>query len=284
MAQHPLLICAANFSEGRDRSIIEQIRDSAAAAASVLDVHSDADHNRCVITVAGSPEHLLPAVVAASQTAVRLLDIGIHRGAHPRIGVVDVVPFTPWDGAPMTTAIDAAGAFADLAWQNARLPSFFYDAASEEGLSLPEVRKRAFKDLLPSRGEGPHPTAGAVAVGARPALVAFNMMLDSQDLPVGAWIAKQIRVPGKVRALAFFLDSRGAVQVSVNLLDPLSVTILDVLEQVEGLAATCGLSISQTELVGLAPKGAFDGRQASDLRMTGEARFLEEELARCGLR
>lgn len=282
MAPHPVLICPANFSEGRDPGLIHQIQHAASTFATVADVHQDPDHNRCVVTIVGSADRLVPALVAASTKAVHLLDIRGHSGVHPRIGSVDVVPFVPWGGSSMADAIDAAKRFSDQAWEQIDLPSFFYDAASSKGLTLPEVRRRAFSDLLPDRGEGPHPSAGAVAVGARPPMVAFNMMLSSSDLDLGSSIAKQLRVPGKIRALAFFLPSRQAVQVSMNLLDPVATTMGDAFDRVVGLASAAGVDVTEAELVGLAPKGAFGGRKPSDLRMTKEAKVLEEELERFG--
>lgn len=182
--------CVVNISEGRDRERIERIADAAGPA--LLDVHIDADHHRSVLTLAGTEA---PRAVAAE--AVRLLDLRSHAGAHPRIGVVDVVPFVALEGASAADATAARDAFCAWAGEALGVPCFRYGPER----TLPEIRRRAFDGLLPDCGPpAPHTTAGAMAVGQRPVLVAYNVWLAEPDLALAKRIAVELRSPS-VRAL-----------------------------------------------------------------------------------
>lgn len=233
--------CVANLSTA-DARVVADLSDAAGGA--LLDVHTDADHNRSVFTLAG------PGVETAARSlaslAVSRLDLSRHRGAHPRIGVVDVVPFVPLGKTGMAEAVAARDSFASWASTTLGLPCFLYGPERD----LPYVRRHAFNGLVPDLGPPlPHPSAGAVAVGARPPLVAYNLWLASSDLRAARRIAAAIRQPG-LRALG--LELSGAVQVSVNLLDPLRIGPPEVYDLVA--AAT---PVARAELVGLLPEDAL---------------------------
>jgi glutamate formiminotransferase len=262
-----MLACVVNVSEGRDRRVIAAL--AAAGGGPVLDVHSDPDHHRSVFTLAGPG--LEDAVQGLARRTVELIDLAAHDGVHPRLGALDVVPFTPLgddgspvfaggdggddgddggdDGAgpPLADARRARQRFATWAGTTLALPCFLYGPER----SLPEVRRGAFAGLDPDTGPArPHPTAGACAVGARFALVAYNLWLSTGELDVATSIAAAVRRPG-VRTLG--LATAGVTQVSCNLIDPLSVGPAQVYDEVDRLAGAAGVSLTRAELVGLAP-------------------------------
>jgi glutamate formiminotransferase len=230
-----VLECVVNISEGRDLQVIGAI--AAAAGRDLLDVHTDPDHHRSVLTLVGTD-----AVRSVAREAIARLDLRDHAGAHPRIGVVDVVPFVALDGSTPAEALAARDAFTVWAADELGVPCFRY--GSER--TLPEVRRLAFVGLDPDTGPpSPHPSAGAMAVGARPVLVAYNVWLTSPDLALARQIAKDIRGPA-VRALGLQVGDH--VQVSVNLVDPAAVGPAEVTDAV---AARAG--VARCELVGLVP-------------------------------
>ncbi len=229
------LACVVNISEGRRGEILTEIAD--AAGADLLDVHTDPHHNRSVLTLIGER-----APRAVARAAVARLDLRTHRGVHPRIGVVDVVPFVPVDPSPMAEAVAARDGFAAWAAGELGVPCFLYGPER----SLPDVRRGAFTSLSPDRGPAsPHPTAGACAVGARRPLVAYNLWLTSSDLELARRVARDLRGPA-VRALGLPVGDR--VQVSMNLIDPAVVGPADVYDRVATMA-----DIARAELVGLIP-------------------------------
>jgi glutamate formiminotransferase / 5-formyltetrahydrofolate cyclo-ligase len=232
--------CVPNISEGLRTDVVAAI--AATAGDSVLDVHSDADHNRSVVTLVGEE-----ASRHVARAAVERLDLRHHTGAHPRFGVVDVVPFVPLAGETTAGAEAARDRF--LAWiaDELGVPGFAYG----RDRSLPDVRRRAFRDLVPDAGPPvPHPTAGAVAVGARDVLVAWNLWLAEPDLTRARTVAAQVRGP-HVRALGLRVGSR--VQVSLNLIDPLVVGPVEAWDLVTAL-----VPVARAELVGLAPAAVLD--------------------------
>jgi glutamate formiminotransferase len=263
-----LLECVVNVSEGADAPRIARI--AAAAGGALLDVHSDPHHNRSVLTLVGEEA---PRRVAAE--AVALLDLGEHTGVHPRIGVVDVVPFVPLAGATLADAEAARDRF--LAWAATELgvPGFAYGRER----TLPEVRRRAFRDLAPDAGPPhPHPTAGAVAVGAREVLVAWNVWLARPDRERAREVAATVRGP-HVRALGLAVGDR--VQVSMNLISPLVVGPAEAWDAVTAHEAAAG-----AELVGLVPASVLDRTDPerwSQLDLDPE-RTIEARLARAGAR
>lgn len=247
-----MLECVVNVSEGRDAEALAALRS--VAGADLLDLHSDPDHHRSVLTMVGEAA---PAAVA--RAAVARLDLRRHVGAHPRLGVVDVVPFVALDGDE-ACAGDAADRFVTWLGEALGVPAFRYGDGHP---SLPEVRRRAFRDLAPTAGPcAPHPTAGATAVGARPLLVAYNVWLAAHDLPAARAAARAVRGPA-VRALGLGVGARA--QVSMNLLDVHRFGPADAYDAVAALVPITG-----AELVGLLP--------ASALAAVPEARWPQLDL------
>ncbi|HKA04827.1 MAG TPA: hypothetical protein VKD67_10870, partial [Acidimicrobiales bacterium] len=235
-----MLECVVNVSEGRDHALLNDL--AAAVGTNLLDLHADPDHHRSVFTLVGTDA---PRALAAA--AVALLDISSHAGVHPRLGVVDVVPFVPLAGSSLADAVAARGDFA--AWFAGELgvPCFVYGPER----SLPEVRRRAFRDLNPDAGPNrPHPTAGACCVGARGVLAAFNVWLATSDVTLARRVAAAVRSPS-VRALGLACGHR--VQVSMNLVDPETTGPAAAYDAVAALAPVSG-----AELVGLVPAAVLD--------------------------
>ncbi|MDA8343766.1 MAG: hypothetical protein M0007_16310 [Actinomycetota bacterium] len=268
--------CVVNISEGRDRDLIDAV--AAAAGPELLDVHADAHHHRAVITLGGPLAAVEQAARSVAAEAVRRIDLRTHQGVHPRFGAVDVVPFVPLGpdraapalpAAPggMDAAVAARDRFARWAADDLAVPCFLYGP----GRTLPEVRRGAFTTLVPDTGPSrPHPTAGAMAVGARPVLVAYNVWIDA---PGGAaalarTVAAAIRAPA-IRALGLDLD--GAAQVSCNLVDPARTGPDHVYDSIADLVARAGGTVVRAELVGLAP--------AATLSAVPRERWAELDLA-----
>lgn len=231
-----MLECVINISEGRDQSILVALRD--AAGFDLLDVHTDPDHNRSVFTVVG---HDAPRRLTAR--AAELLDVSIHTGVHPRLGAIDVVPFVPLKGSTMTDAIEARDAFAQWASEHLHIPCFLYGPER----SLPTVRRDAWKELFPVVPDmPPHPTAGAICVGARQPLIAYNLWLSGVDLNTTKKIAAAVRTD-HMRTLG--LQVGRFTQVSMNLIEP---DIAGPLEAYRAVAVHA--KIYRAELVGLVPE------------------------------
>ncbi|MFN2507082.1 MAG: glutamate formiminotransferase [Acidimicrobiales bacterium] len=265
----PLLECVVNVSEGRDRAVIDAL--AAATNGYLLDIHSDPDHHRSVLTLAGDGG-LEEAVRRLATEAVRRIDLSRHRGSHPRLGAVDVVPFVPLAGADLAGAVAARNRFAAWAAATLAVPCFLYGPER----SLPDVRRQAFANLPPDTGPSvPHPTAGAACVGARRLLVAYNVWL-SGDAPVeqAREIARDLRGPG-VRALG--LDVGGAAQVSLNLVDPARFGPAEAYDAVASRAP-----VDRAELVGLLPALVLEGipQPRWELLDLDPARTIEARLGR----
>ncbi|MBU0687591.1 MAG: glutamate formimidoyltransferase [Candidatus Margulisbacteria bacterium] len=271
----PILECVPNFSEGRDKSKIEQILHyvRAAAEVDVLDLHSDPDHNRSVLTMTGESEHVVNAAFALTEKAAELININKHTGVHPFIGAVDVIPFIPVKGTTMAHASKAAVDVSMRIWNELKIPIYLYGEASfiPHRSNLANVRRGGLKVLReeieteerhPDIGDPKlHPRAGAVAVGARNFLIAFNVNLDSKDLALAKEIAKSIREKhgglAGVKALGVPLESRGGiVQVTVNITDHQETSIKDVFNSIRSKAKARGVQVLESELVGLIPEDA----------------------------
>jgi glutamate formiminotransferase len=290
-----------NFSEGRDQGVIRRLQRAVAAVEGVklLDSHSDPDHNRTVLTFAGPLAQVCLAAMRVAREAVALIDMRAHVGVHPRMGAVDVVPFVPLGGTPMASCADAARQVARYMGEELGVPAFLYGAAAaaDRPRQLSKIRG-AGHDSIEALGAGlrapdfgpasPHPSAGAVAVGARPPLIAFNVMLDGSDMEQAERIARGVRESSgglrAVQALAFALPSRGQAQVSMNLLDFEATGLAAVLARVRGLAAREGAGVAACELVGLLPEAALAGLEGEALPGTpGPADTIESRLAGPGL-
>ncbi len=286
MSQPHIVECVPNFSEGRDSSIIDSLVRSIEAVPQVAVLHrtSDADHNRSVITFAGRGEAVLEAAVRVAAEAVARIDLTRHQGAHPRVGAIDVLPFVPLDTTPMEVCVDLAHRAGHRIASEVGLPVYFYEAAALQPsrIRLEQVRRGQFEGLRdevlvneerqPDLG-GPalHPTAGAVIIGARRFLIAFNINLQSDDLALAKDIARQIRESSggfpAVKALGLALPTRGLVQVSMNLTDFDRTSLFAVFDAVSRLAAERGVGVVESELIGLLPRRALEQSAAQFLKL-----------------
>lgn len=246
-----------NISEGRDARLIDAIGQAAGSA--LLDIHRDSDHHRSVFTIAARDAGVTEAATRRlTEVAFEDLDLRRHSGVHPRLGVVDVVPFVALGTTPPETAVAAARAFADWLARVHHVPAFLYDLASPDGITLPMVRRDAFAARAPDRGpETRDPRLGATAVGARRPMIAVNVELATDDLALAKAISSSVRerdggLPG-VRALGMVLASRSTVQVSMNLVDLDAVSLEQACTEVRRLAALASVTVERVELVGLLP-------------------------------
>jgi glutamate formiminotransferase len=275
-----------NFSEGRDSACVAALESSIAAVpgAIVLDRTSDTDHNRSVITFAGRPEPVLEAAVRVAARAAELIDLTRHQGVHPRLGSLDVLPFVPLHGATLADCAELAHRAGERIWNELRIPVYFYEAAAKR----PECRKLedARRGTLPPDLGGPalHPTAGAIIVGARKVLIAFNINLATSDIAVAKDIARSIRassggLPG-VKALGLPLASRGLVQVSMNLTDFEQTSVHTVFDTVRLLAAARGVEVADSELIGLLPRQVVETAFAHFVKLPSfdSTRVIENRL------
>jgi glutamate formiminotransferase / 5-formyltetrahydrofolate cyclo-ligase len=264
----PLFEAVPNFSEGTDATKISRISEAVRAISGVriLGLHSDPDHNRSVLTFAGGADSVLEGAIALAKACAAELDLASQSGVHPRMGVLDVLPFVPLEGANMDDAVRLAHR-AGESLGSLGFPVYLYGSAAttKHRRSLPDVRRGGYEGVA-SRLEDPlwkpdygpktlDPHRGAVAVGARPFLVAFNAYLDTDDVEVAKAVARKVRESGgglpAVRALGFGVG--GKAQVSMNLTDFEQTPIPVALEAVRSAAAGFGASVESTELVGLAP-------------------------------
>ncbi len=295
-----LIECIPNFSEGRRPEVIDQITDAvrSVAGVSLLDVQSDPTHNRCVVTFVGHEGPIAEAAFRAVEKASELIDLNQHDGAHPRFGATDVVPFVPLRAEDTPACIETAQRLAKRVAAELSIPAFLYEDAARipEHKNLAVIRGKGFEEMreiigsepskTPDEGEARvHATAGAVAVGARFPLIAFNVNLDADDLDLVKRIAVEIRERDGgmkcVKAIGLQLED-GAVQVSMNLTDYRVTSMADVVAAVGDRAAAAGVSIRESEIVGLLPQDALVRLAQSTLYATGfdrdqvlEARVLD---------
>jgi glutamate formiminotransferase len=272
----PWLECVPNVSEGRDRPLIDALGGAVeAAGARLVDVNSDADHHRSVFTYLGPMAVVEQATLALARLAVARIDLRAHQGVHPRIGAVDVIPFVPLRDASMRDAVAAAHRVGRAFAAETGVPVFFYGeaAAVPERRALHQLRRGGFESLAGRLGQpewrpdagppGPHPTAGATAVGARRLLIAFNAVLDGADLGAARAIAAAVRESSgglpAVQAMGVPLATRGLAQVSMNLVDYRRTPPAVVAARVEAEARRRGTRVREYELVGCAPADALAG-------------------------
>lgn len=297
----PLVECVPNFSEGRRPDVVAAIRDAIAAVrgAHVLDVHVDAWHNRSVVTFVAPPETAVAAALAGIARAVASIDLTCHAGVHPRLGAADVVPFVPLadHGTTMDDCVALARALGARVGGELGVPVYLYERAASrpDRVNLADVRRGGFEALRAAAGgdparhpdfgpPAPHPTAGAVAIGARGFLVAYNVYLGpAANLPVAREIARAVRASSGglpyVKALALVVD--GQAQLSMNLTDVDRTPLLAVYARVEAEARSRGVEPTWSELVGLLPERALDAAGAArvHLRDFGPHRLLERRIA-----
>jgi glutamate formiminotransferase len=270
--------CVPNFSEGRDPAKVSAIRDAIASVSGILLLKSemDPDHNRSVITFAGSPDAVSAAAFGAIRKAAELIDLRMHVGEHPRIGAADVVPFIPVDSITLKDCAALAHSLGQRVWNELGIPVYFYEAAAlhSDRVRLEHVRRGGFERprLEPDLG-GPnlHATAGGCIIGARKFLVAFNINLTTSDLSIAKTIARKVRASSgglpHVKAIGVLLSSRRVAQVSMNLTDFEQTPVHLVFERVREEAAALGTSIAGSEIIGLIPKKALEMTAAHFLKV-----------------
>jgi glutamate formiminotransferase len=272
-----LIECVPNFSEGRDPAKVEAIvaAMSSVPGVYVLDLEMDADHNRCVVTLAGDPDAVAEAALLGVGKAAELIDLTVHQGAHPRVGATDVVPFIPIEGVTLDDCVALARRVGNDIWKRHRIPVFFYEAAATrpDRVNLENIRRGQFEglredlkrnlDRQPDVGEPKlHPTAGTTVVGARKFLIAYNVNLNTSDIGVANKIAKAIRFSSgglrHVKSMGVALKARNLAQVSINLTDFESTPMHRVHEMVKREAERYGAIPVGSEIVGLVPKKALE--------------------------
>jgi glutamate formiminotransferase len=272
-----LIECVPNFSEGRDPAKVDAIVSamSAVAGVYVLDREMDADHHRCVVTLAGEPDAVAEAALRGVGKAMELIDLTVHTGAHPRVGAADVIPFIPIHGVTIEDCVALARRVGKEIWARYRIPVFFYEAAATrpDRTNLENVRRGQFEglrdelkrnhDRQPDIGEPKlHPTAGVTVVGARKFLIAYNVNLNTSDVGIANKIAKAIRFSSGglryVKSMGVELKARNLAQVSINLTDFEQTPMHRVYEMVKREAARYGAIPVGSEIVGLIPKKAIE--------------------------
>jgi glutamate formiminotransferase / formiminotetrahydrofolate cyclodeaminase len=272
-----LVECVPNFSEGRDAATIDAIIAAILSVPDVvvLDRESDVDHNRCVITFVGPPDAVGQAAFRSVEKAVSLIDLTKHTGAHPRLGAADVVPFIPIEGVTVEDCLRIAERTAQEIWSKLKVPVYFYEAAAKQPgrVNLENIRRGQFEALVKEMGTVParkpdvgdavvHPTAGAVVVGVRKFLIAYNVNLGTPDVNIAKKIAKTVRFSNGgfryVKAMGIMLEGRNQAQVSMNLTDFEQTSMHLVYETVQREAERYGVPVVGSELVGLIPKKTLE--------------------------
>lgn len=296
-----LIECVPNFSEGRRQDVIDEIVNCFKGRRGVylLDHRADEDHNRLVISLVGAPAPIQEALLEAAKVALKHIDMNAHQGGHPRIGAVDVVPFTPIKGITMEECIELAHSFGECYYKETGIPVYFYEDAAlrPERKRLEVIRKGQYEvlkdeaktnlDRRPDIGEAClHPTAGATVIGARKFLVAFNVNLDTPDVNIAKKIAAAVRASSggfcHVKGIGLALEERGITQVSMNLVDYEKNSLYRVLETIRMEAKRWGVGVVETEVYGMIPVNAILESAAYYLQIAGfdpeqvlELRLLE---------
>jgi glutamate formiminotransferase len=270
---NPIVECVPNFSEGRRQDVIDKIAAAIrrVRGVNVVDVQSNGDHNRSVVTMLGTPDAVLEAAFQGMATAAQLIDMGQHQGAHPRMGATDVVPFVPVRGLTMEDCAGLARRLGERAGNELGIPVYLYEEAATrpERRNLADVRRGEYEQIKEEIGQDPgrQPdfgparlgSAGATAIGARPPLVAFNVYLNTGDDAPAKAIAQAVRHSSGglhfVKALGLLVD--GQAQVSMNLTDYRRTPIHRVVEMIRAEAARYGLCVTRSEVVGLLPAEAL---------------------------
>ena len=278
--------CVPNFSEGRDPRIVESLVEAVESVlgAVVLGTHIDPDHNRSVVTFVAPPEVIVEAAVRVVARASQLIDLSRHAGQHPRMGACDVLPFVPVRGLSVEECVALAHEAGRRIWDELDIPVYFYESAAlrPERRNLADVRRGGFELLREQLANTPerapdvgeprvHPTAGAVIVGVRPLLIAYNVTLKTGDLSVAKRIARAVRERDggllHLKALGFELESRGVVQVSMNLTGYERTNLHHAFEAVRREAEALGVEVLASEIVGLVPRDALYAAAAHFLKL-----------------
>ena len=286
-----MIECVPNFSEGRDTGVVREIAAAIAGVAGVtlLGWEADADHHRSVITFAGPSDAVREGALQGVGAAAARIDLNAHHGVHPRVGAADVVPFVPLEGSSLGDCVAIAHQTGEQIWERFRVPVYFYEAAARipERRPLQNVRRSGFDGQPPDVGDVvAHPTAGAVMVGARQFLIAYNVNLATDDVQLARQIAFRIRESSGgfrfVKAMGLHLDSANRAQVSMNLTNFAEIPLDRLYEAIQQEAARLGTSIQESELIGFVPKAAFEKSPDFFRRTRGfdESRIVENRLMR----
>jgi glutamate formiminotransferase len=295
-----LIECVPNFSEGRNKALIEDIVRpfKNTKGCGLLDYRSDEDHNRLVVSLVGAPGPIREALLQAAKVAVAKIDLETHRGGHPRIGAVDVIPFVPIRNISMAECVELARDFGRRYYAETGVPVYFYEEAAlrPERTRLEVIRKGQYETLKtevanpdrhPDVGEPKlHPTAGATVIGARKFLIAFNVNLGTADLEVAQKIAKAVRSSSgglcHVKGIGLALEDRGLTQVSMNIVDYEKNALYRVVEMIRMEAKRWGVPLVETEVYGMVPAAALLDSLAYYMQLAGfdpaqviELRLLE---------
>src|SRR5688572_28419361 len=294
----PIIECIPNVSEGRRTDVVERLADAIRGIPGVhlLDYSSDASHNRSVFTLAGDAAPLRLAVLALFEQAISAIDLRTHHGEHPRVGAVDVVPFVPIEGVTMDECVALAKAVGAEVSERFGVPVYLYEDASANPLrkNLEDIRRGEYEGLAakmaspmwaPDFGPAaPHPSAGASVIGARMPLIAYNINLDTDRIDVAKKIAAAIRHSSGglryVKAMGVKVDDRNLAQVSMNLTNYQKTPIFRVFELVKREAERYGVSILESEIVGLVPSAALVSSAEFYLQLErfGPEQVLENKL------
>lgn len=286
--------CIPNFSEGRDPAVLDRIvaAISAVPGLTFLDREMDQSHHRAVLTFVGEPDAVLEGAFAGARAAVQLIDLNRHAGEHPRMGAVDVIPFVPISGVTMADCVELARRLGRRIGDDLNVPVFLYEEAATrpERRNLADVRRGEFEGLREEIAANPerkpdfgpvkiHPTAGAVAVGARMPLVAYNVYLGTNDLAIAKRIAAAVRGAAGglqyVKALGFAIEDRGVVQVSMNMVNTPKSPLHRAFELIRIEAERHGVSCTESEIVGLVPEDALLDAAEHYLRLN---RFSRDQI------
>lgn len=297
-----LVECVPNFSEGRKPDVVARLGNEIATVptACVLDTHIDPDHNRSVITFVATPDNVVEAAVCAVAKARDLIDMRTHQGVHPRLGATDVLPFVPVRGVSMEQCVALAHEAGTRIANELSIPVYYYERAAlrPERVPLENVRRGALEMLREQIAKDPerapdvgpmrvHETAGVIAVGARPFLIAFNVNLATRDVAIARDIARQVRARSGglpfLKALGFELSTRGLAQVSMNLVNYEETGMTQAFLAVRAAAERAAVEIASTEIVGLVPEAALDrnAEYFSLLENFSEEKVLEQRLRIC---
>jgi glutamate formiminotransferase len=282
--------CVPNFSEGRDEGVVQSIVEVIGSAPGVLLLgwEMDRDHNRSVVTFAGSPAAVVEGAIRGAGRASELIDISVHEGVHPRVGAADVIPFVPLDAGTIEQCVGAAHLAGQEIWNRFRVPVYFYESAAklDSRKRLERVRRHGFDGLPPDVGDvATHPTAGAAVVGAREFLIAYNINLATRDVTIAKSIAKTIRESSGgfrfVKAIGLPLASRNCAQVSMNFVNFAETPFDQIWEAVAREAARHGTSVASSQLIGFVPQRAYERAPAFFRRAENfdESRILENRIA-----
>lgn len=278
--------CVPNFSEGRKPEVVARLVEAVESVegALVLGTHVDPDHNRSVITFVAPPRAVVEAAVRVAARAAELIDLNAHAGQHPRVGATDVLPFVPVRGVSVEECVALAREAGERIWRELDIPVYFYESAATrpERRNLADVRRGGLELLRREIGANPerapdvgearlHPTAGALIVGVRPLLIAYNVTLNTRDVSVARRVARAVRERDggllHLKALGFELESRGVVQVSMNLTSYERTNLHQAFEAVRREAERLGVEVIASEVVGLVPQAALDRAAAHFLKL-----------------